>query len=124
MARNIPDCAWGCHKPVVMSTIECRNHKYTGVCKDCHITYAFDYLEAPYDVFFVANMQKRFKHNGVVWNMTFRREKQQTTYVTVQKQKKPEWIKGIKHEFPKDRIEHVFDGMVLPERFIQLIAFL
>jgi hypothetical protein len=53
--------------------------------------------------------------------MTYRFNSNQTIYVSVQHQDKK---KNRELMIYKDRIEHVFDGMVLPERFIQLIAFL
>jgi len=110
---NIPTCTV-CRAPLEVSAAM-RNSYYPAVCKDCKISYAisptYGYIRA----------QKRFKHENTVWNMTYRFNSNQTIYVSVQHQDKK---KNRELMIYKDRIEHVFDGMVLPERFIQLIAFL
>jgi len=117
-----PTCMF-CNNDLKMSIIKRKNNSYTGVCQKCNYTFAVSY-DIENDVSCIVNIQKRFKFNNKLWHMTFRNVQDTTTFVTVQKQRKPEWKNGRKIEFPKDRIEHVINGLVLPEQFCRLIAFI
>lgn len=64
-------------------------------------------------------ISKRTSINGSVWNITYRPDKDFTRYVKVEKHTRQEIVEGL-----VKREEHELSGLVMPERFLNLIAFL
>ena len=94
------------------------NGTWFGFCDTCKFT-AMINLDNKRNHYICA-MQKRFKHNKIVYHMTYSIDLGTTTFVKVQKK-----IKGISQaEHYYNRWHQDFDGFMTPERFATLVSFL
>jgi hypothetical protein len=60
--------------------------------------------------------EKRFGCNSVLWHMTYRAYEDCTSFVSVKRR--------IKSKDMSPRTEYKLTGLILPERFLNLLAFL
>lgn len=103
-----------CNQPLQMAKSQRKTGYLTGYCKECKFshTICFNRDESSY----LVRIEHRFSHNKTTWCMTYRTKENETKYFELQ-------YRNAKTHEPVPRIEHKLAGFVLPERFLDLLAF-
>ena len=88
-------------------------------CKDCEMIYIISTVCG-----YVA-IRKHFKHENIDWTMSYYFKTNQTAYISNHRDKtKKEGALQMLFPDRTNLVELVLDGMILPEQFVKLTAFL